>query len=554
MLSLKNLSTLTGKHVSFLKYLNRATFCITSRYLSLNKPPNFIATPIFYVNSVPHIGHLYTTVYADAIFRFSKLVNQPNTNGHIFCTGTDEHGLKVQRSAEAVQQDTLQFCNQVSSKFRQLFESCDVSFTHFNRTTDPEHKKAVQALWKMLQENEFIYKSSYQGYYSVADESFVPENSIITKEDGSKVTAESGQPVEWHEEENYMFRLSSLQKDLAHWIDNSLILRPENFYAALKADIRGDLRDLSISRSKSRLKWGIEVPGDSSQVIYVWFDALINYLTPSGFPDSLGQWPPCHLIGKDILKFHAIYWPAFLMAAKIEPPNLIYCHSHWLYEEQKMSKSKGNVVDPNECIAKFTSDGIRFFLLKEGTPHSDSNFSMDKVRICLNADLANTYGNLLNRCTSSKLNRRQHFPFFDLEYVQKVLPESQEIIKVASTLASNCYSAYLNGNFYMGISQVMDFLRLVNGLLNETEPWSLVNSADKQDRLDTILYVSLEALRTSSVLLEPVIPRTSNLALNKLNIDPELRTWSSAENAFIDHPGRSVLLDKGKYVLFSKLY
>ena len=179
---------------------------------------------------------------------------------------------------------------------------------------------------------------------------------------------------------------------------------------------------------------------------------------------------------------------------------------------------------------------------------------MDKVRICLNADLANTYGNLLNRCTSSKLNRRQHFPFFDLEYVQKVLPESQEIIKVASTLASNCYSAYLNGNFYMGISQVMDFLRLVNGLLNETEPWSLVNSADKQDRLDTILYVSLEALRTSSVLLEPVIPRTSNLALNKLNIDPELRTWSSAENAFIDHPGRSVLLDKGKYVLFSKLY
>lgn len=178
---------------------------------------------------------------------------------------------------------------------------------------------------------------------------------------------------------------------------------------------------------------------------------------------------------------------------------------------------------------------------------------MDKVRIVLNADLANTFGNLLNRCTSLKLNKKQHFPFFNLEYVQRVLPESQEIIKVASTLTSNCYDAYLNGNFYMGISQVMDFLRLVNGLLNETQPWSLVNSADGQDRLDTILYVSLEALRTSSVLLEPIIPQTSNSVLNKLNIDPQLRTWSSAENAFVDQPGRNVCLDESKYVLFSKL-
>lgn len=281
----------------------------------------------------------------------------------------------MQRSAEASKQDPLQYCNQVSSKFYQLFESSNVSFTHFNRTTDAVHKKAVQALWKMLHENGFIYKSTYQGYYSVADESFVPENSVVTKEDGCKVSAESGQPVEWHEEENYMFRLSSLQSELEHWIDNCLVLRPENFYAVLRADIKNikNLKDISISRSKARLNWGIEVPDDSSQVIYVWFDALINYLTASGFPDTLRQWPPCHLIGKDILKFHAIYWPAFLIAAKLEPPNLIYCHSHWLYEEQKMSKSKGNVVDPNECIAKFTSDGIRFFLLKEGTPHSDSS-------------------------------------------------------------------------------------------------------------------------------------------------------------------------------------
>lgn len=227
-------------------------------------------------------------------------------------------------------------------------------------------------------EKGYIYKSSYKGYYSVSDESFVPENAITTGKDGSKICIASGQPVEWHEEENYMFRLSSLQAQLVDWMENQLVMKPENFHAVLKSDIQNmtNLKDISISRSKSRLKWGIQVPDDSSQVIYVWFDALVNYLTASGYPDALRIWPPCHLIGKDILKFHAIYWPAFLIAADLAPPTLIYCHSHWLYDEQKMSKSKGNVVDPNECIAKFTCDGIRFFLLKEGAPHSDSSKSI----------------------------------------------------------------------------------------------------------------------------------------------------------------------------------
>ena len=281
----------------------------------------------------------------------------------------------MQRSAEAAKQDTLAYCDQVSDKFVQLFNSSDISFTHFNRTTDEKHKRAVRSLWNLLMQNDFIYKSTYKGYYSVSDECFVPENSVITKNDGTKISDESGQPVEWHEEENYMFKLSSLQNELINWIDNCLVMKPENFHAVLKADMRNikNLKDISISRSKSRLKWGIEVPNDSNQVIYVWFDALINYLTASGYPETLKQWPPCNLIGKDILKFHAIYWPAFLIAAGIEPPNLIYCHSHWLYDEQKMSKSKGNVIDPNECISKFTSDGMRFFLLKEGTPHSDSS-------------------------------------------------------------------------------------------------------------------------------------------------------------------------------------
>lgn len=481
----------------------------------------------------------------------------------------------MQRSAETAQQDIQEYCNMVSSKFYQLFESSDISFTNYNRTTDVAHKKAVQAMWNLLQKNGYIYKASYCGYYSVSDESFVPESRILTKGDGTKVSAETGQPLEWHEEENYMFRLSSLQNELVDWIENCLVMKPDNFHVVLKHEIQNanNLNDISISRSKSRLKWGIEVPGDDSQVIYVWFDALVNYLTASGFPGPIRQWPPAHLIGQDILKFHGIYWPAFLIAAQLEPPRLIYCHAHWLYEEQKMSKSKGNVVDPNECIEKFTSDGIRFFLLKEGTPHSNSSkltfltllcfrlirlqidFSLEKVKITLNADLANTFGNLLNRCTSLKLNSRQQFPNFELDYIRTILPEANEIIDVSGRLAENCYHAYLNGSFYIGISQIMDFLRLVNGLITATQPWNLVNSPNDQDRLNAILYIALEAIRVSSILLEPVIPRTSQGVFDKLNIAPELRTWKSAENAYRDVSARNAHnLNATPYILFSKLH
>jgi len=281
----------------------------------------------------------------------------------------------VQKAAEQAQQDTLSFCDKVSSKFFNLFKSSDITFTVYNRTTDEKHKKAVHSLWQVLMDKGYIYKSTYKGYYSVSEESFVPENSLISNSDGSMVSAVSGQLVDWHEEENYMFRLSSLLDRLEDWMNNLLIIKPENFRPILEADmeIMRSIGDISISRSKSRLKWGIDVPNDSSQIIYVWFDALINYLTASDYPDTLKLWPPCHIIGKDILKFHCIFWPAFLMAADIQPPTRIYCHSHWLYENQKMSKSKGNVVDPVECIKTFTSDGMRFFLLKEGTPHSDSS-------------------------------------------------------------------------------------------------------------------------------------------------------------------------------------
>lgn len=208
------------------------------------------------------------------------------------------------------------------------------------------------------------------------DECFVPENLITTNDKGEKISVESGHLLEWHEEENYMFRLSQLKSQLLDWIEHHVEVHPPNFHATLKAEARSPriFQDISISRAKSRLQWGIEVPNDASQVIYVWFDALVNYLTPSGYPEQLRLWPSAHVIGKEILKFHAIFWPAFLMAAGMQPPKLIYCHSHWLCDDHKMSKSKGNVVDPNECIERFTSDGIRFFLLKEGAPHSDSSW------------------------------------------------------------------------------------------------------------------------------------------------------------------------------------
>lgn len=296
-------------------------------------------------------------------------------NDTIYSTGTDEHGIKVQRAAEGKNLDPQIFCDQVSCRFQKLCQEFNASNTHFIRTTDANHKEVVQKFWNKLKESGHIYKSKYQGWYCSSDEAFVTNVEDVTK-DGvtKKVSSESGNEVEWIEEENYMFKLSQFQEPLLKWLDTvPPVIIPNSFHSLVKQTVSRGIQDLSISRPSSRLSWAIPVPNDESQTIYVWLDALVNYLTVAGYPDAK-QWPPdLHVIGKDILKFHAIYWPAFLMAVGMEPPRRILCHSHWTISDEKMSKSKGNVVDPFKKALEFSPEGLRYFLLRQGLPDHDGS-------------------------------------------------------------------------------------------------------------------------------------------------------------------------------------
>ena len=324
------------------------------------------------LDSEPHIGHLHSLLVADAIHRFKQLQGVDNT---IFSTGTDEHGIKVQRAAEAKGVEPQVFCDQISERFQKMTIDFNSSNTTFIRTTDIQHKEIVHKFWNKLQENGHIYKSKYQGWYCSSDESFVTTVEDVTK-DGvtKKVSSESGHEVEWIEEENYMFKLSQFQEPLLRWLDTKpAVIVPDVFHALVKQIVSKGLQDLSISRPSNRLSWAIRVPNDESQTIYVWLDALANYLTVAGYPETK-LWPPdLQVIGKDILKFHAIYWPAFLIAAGLEAPRKILCHSHWTISDLKMSKSKGNVVDPFKKADHVTSEGLRYFLLRQGLPHQDGS-------------------------------------------------------------------------------------------------------------------------------------------------------------------------------------
>ncbi|XP_037077988.1 methionine--tRNA ligase, mitochondrial-like [Pollicipes pollicipes] len=365
----------------------------------------FVTTPIFYVNAAPHLGHVYSAVLADAAARYAAL---RRGRGALLSTGTDEHGQKVRQAAAAAGLPPATLCQRVSLQFRRAFEAADVQYARYVRTTDPDHAHAVQHFWRLLDSRGYIQKGSYTGWYSVPDESFLTPSQVTEEvRDGKKVaiSSESGHVVTWAEEENYVFPMSRMRDDLRHWVRNHLDVRPAKFGRLLESWLEADLPDLSVSRPVSRLDWGVPVPGDDQQVVYVWLDALVNYLTASGYPGQLERWPPdCQVIGKDILKFHGVYWPALLLAAGLAPPRLLLCHSHWTVDGVKMSKSLGNVVSADEALRTYTADGLRYFLLREGVPHSDGNFSRKKAANLLNAELADTLGNLLGRCAAAAVN------------------------------------------------------------------------------------------------------------------------------------------------------
>jgi len=472
----------------------------------------YITTPIYYPSAKPHMGHAYSSIIADFFARFKRI---DGFNVH-FLTGTDEHGLKIQRAAENQGIDPLEFCDQISQTFRDLSKTLNLSNTDFIRTTEERHKKTVQHLWSELKKNDDIYLSKYSGWYSVSDEAYYNEDEITDK-DGKMVAVASGSLIEWIEEESYFFRLSKWQDKLLEYYKKNIdFISPKSRNNEVVSFVKSGLKDLSISRKT--FSWGIKVPDNSDHVIYVWLDALTNYISALNYPDTndvlfKNFWPASvHLIGKDILRFHAVYWPAFLMAAKIPLPKKIYGHGWILSGEEKMSKSKGNILDPLDIINTYGLDPLRYYLIKEVSFGNDGNISKNKLEDCINSDLANNYGNLCQRVTafaekncSLKVPHIKNFHNDDLIMLNKF---TDNLEKIRQEIDKQ------NINFY--INFIVTALFEANKYFNDQEPWK---KKDDKDRLNTIVYTSLEMIRKISFMLYPIIPDTINRALKIFNLD-----------------------------------
>ena len=483
----------------------------------------YITTPIYYPSARPHMGHAYSSIIADFFARFK------NIDGHKvhFLTGTDEHGLKVQRAAEKNGQDTQKFCDQISKTFQDLSKTLNLSNTDFIRTTEERHKKSVQHLWNELEKNDDIYLSNYSGWYSVSDEAFYNEDEI-DEIDGKKVAKSSRSSVEWIEEESYFFRLSKWEKPLLEYYkSNPDFIAPESRKNEVISFVKSGLKDLSISRKT--FSWGIPVPNNEKHVIYVWLDALTNYLSALEYPDKDHElfkkfWPASiHLIGKDILRFHAVYWPAFLLAAKIDLPKKIYGHGWILSGEEKMSKSKGNILDPLKIVEKYGLDPLRYYLIKEVSFGNDGNISQERLEDCINSDLANNYGNLCQRVTAFAIkNCNGKIP---LEV--KFHDEDLLILNKYKDNLDNIRSQIDNQNINFYIDYIVNSLFEANKYFNDQEPWK---KKDNLIRLNTIVYTTLEIVRKISFLLYPIIPESSLKALKIFNISENEINLSSIEN------------------------
>nr|SVE87371.1 EOG090X05VD [Daphnia similis] len=477
----------------------------------------------------PHIGHIYTAVIADSSARFHRLIGNPVT----FSTGTDEHGLKIQQAALYANEEPGRFCDHVSGLFKTALENCEISYTDYIRTTESRHKENVHSFWEILSEKGFIYKGKYEGWYCTADEAFVAEDQtmLVKLPNGQeqRVSTESNRPVEWFSEENYLFKLSKLREELRSWLKSGPVIRPLRHYNLVKSWLDQELIDLSVSRPNARLSWGIPVPGDSSQTIYVWLDALLNYMTVAKHSQSeMNIWPPSvHVIGKDILKFHGIYWPAFLLAAGFEPPKSLLVHGHWLVDEQKMSKTTGNVVSPQSCINLVTATGLRYFLMHEGVPASDGNFSIKRMVRIANSDLADGIGNLVSRCCGKSLNPLQMRLGLSPSSFESCGSPGSDLLSLLERTPDIVHDEYQQWNFYKGIDQVMALVRGANGFFQTMEPWKLKKEG-QLDKLNATMAVTMETARVVGTLLQPIVPSYSERLLDKLGVPKENRSWDFA--------------------------
>ena len=483
----------------------------------------YITTPIYYPSAKPHMGHAYSSIIADFFARFKRI---DGFQVH-FLTGTDEHGLKIQRSAEKENVDPKQFCDQISETFRNLSKTLNLTNTDFIRTTEDRHKKTVQYLWNELLKNDDIYLSKYSGWYSVSDEAFYTEDEI-EEIDGNKRSISSKSSVEWIEEESYFFRLSKWEKPLLEYYDNHPdFISPSSRKNEVVSFVKGGLKDLSVSRKS--FSWGIKVPNDKDHVIYVWLDALTNYISALNYPDKNDKlykdfWPASiHLIGKDILRFHAVYWPAFLLAAKIELPLKVYGHGWILSGDEKMSKSKGNILDPIEIIKEYGLDPLRYYLIKEVSFGNDGNISQERLEDCINSDLANNFGNLCQRVTAFAIKNCDSLVPKDIEFQNDDLI----ILNKYKDNLTNIRKKIDNQDINFYIEYIVNSLFEANKYFNDQEPWK---KKDDLTRLSTIIYTTLEIVRKISFLLFPIIPQSSLKALKIFDLSENDIILSTIEN------------------------
>ena len=481
----------------------------------------YLTTPIYYVNDAPHIGHAYTTLACDVLARFKRLDGYDVK----FLTGTDEHGQKVEKSAQAAGIDPQTFTDRVSQNFRDLAAFMNFTNDDFIRTTEERHKVSCQEIWRRLVDAGDIYIDNYGGWYAVRDEAFYGEGELTTGSDGKK-TAPSGAEVEWVEEPSYFFRLSAYQdRLLAHYDAHPDFILPQTRRNEVLSFVKGGLQDLSVSRTT--FKWGVPVPGDDAHIMYVWFDALTNYITAVGFPETArGEyakyWPAdLHMVGKDILRFHAVYWPAFLMAAGLEPPKRVFAHGWWTNEGQKISKSLGNVIDPFQLVEQYGLDQVRYFLLREVPFGNDGDFSHSAMVNRMNGELANDYGNLAQRVLSMiAKNCAGRVPA-----PGAFTTEDEALLDAARGLLAKVRGQLDVQSFHEALETIWTVIRAANGYVDHQAPWKL----RKEDpaRMATVLYVLAETIRHLAVLTQPFMPEASGKILDQLGVGAEARDFAA---------------------------
>tara|TARA_B100000029_G_C17601164_1_gene965804 strand:- start:2506 stop:4041 length:1536 start_codon:yes stop_codon:yes gene_type:complete len=504
----------------------------------------YITTPIYYPSGNPHMGHAYSSILADVFARFKRI---DEFNVH-FLTGTDEHGLKIQKSAEKNKLDPLKYCDNISKIFRDLSKNLNLSNDDFIRTTEDRHHRSVNDLWNKLVDSGDIYLSKYKGWYSVSDEAYYNSDEIIEK-NGKRFSTFSGSQVEWVEEESFFFKLSSWQNKLLEFYDkNKKFILPITRRNEVVNFVKGGLKDLSVSRTS--FTWGIKVPGNSKHVIYVWLDALTNYLSALNYPDINNDlykkfWPASlHVIGKDILRFHAIYWPAFLLAANIKPPLRVFSHGWILSGDEKMSKSKGNILNPLEIIEKYGIDELRYYLMKEVPHGKDGSISLKNLENCINSDLANNYGNLCQRVFSFIKNNCEN----KVVKSTNISDSEKRLISDTNTLTKNLRNLMDDQDLNNYMKSVIEISFLTNKFVNDEEPWKLKKS--NKEKMNNILHLSLEQIAKITILLHPIIPTSTQKVLKSLNIDKKLNDLS-----FLD--GKKILTDEVNLgdlnILFKKI-